>query len=149
MKWKGFDFSVDFTYQLGGKVYDSTYASLMNLSQGYGIHVDMLNAWSLDNLGSNIPRMQYNDINMASSSDRFLTSASYLSLQNITIGYSLPKSLTTKIGIQGLRFYVVGDNLWTWSKRQGLDPRQSITGGSSSDNYSSVRTISGGITVTF
>lgn len=149
VKWKGFDFSVDFTYQLGGKVYDSTYASLMNLSQGYGIHVDMLNAWSLDNLGSNIPRMQYNDINMASSSDRFLTSASYLSLQNITIGYSLPKSLTTKIGIQGLRFYVVGDNLWTWSKRQGLDPRQSITGGSSSDNYSSVRTISGGITVTF
>lgn len=149
LSWKGFDFSVDFTYQLGGLVYDSTYAGLMNLTQGYGIHVDMLNAWSLNNTGSNIPRMQFNDVNMASSSDRFLTSASYLSLQNVTIGYTLPKSWTSKIGLQGLRFYVVGDNLWTWSKRQGLDPRQSITGSASADHYSSVRTISGGLTVTF
>ena len=149
LKWKGLDVSVDFTYQIGGKVYDSTYASLMDLTQGYSIHVDMLNAWSADNLGSNIPRMQYNDTYMASSSDRFLTSASYLSLQNVTIGYTLPKSWTSKVGLQGLRLYVVGDNLWTWSKRQGLDPRQTITGSSSSDFYSSVRTISGGITVTF
>ena len=140
---------VDFTFQIVGKVYDSTYASLMDLTQGYSIHVDMLNAWSADNLGSNIPRMQYNDTYMASSSDRFLTSASYLSLQNVTIGYTLPKSWTSKVGLQGLRLYVVGDNLWTWSKRQGLDPRQTITGSSSSDFYSSVRTISGGITVTF
>ncbi len=149
LSWKGFDLSIDFTYQIGGKVYDSTYASLMDLQQGYSMHADMLDAWSVDNLGSNIPRLQFNDAYMASSSDRFLVSASYLTLQNVTLGYTLPQSITSKIGIQKLRLYVVGDNLWTWSERQGLDPRQTITGSSSSAYYSSVRTISGGITLTF
>ena len=150
LQWKGFDVSVDFTYQLGGKVYDGQYAQLMSFNRGQAIHADLLNAWSLDNTTSNIPRLQYNDYNEAgATSDRFLTSASYLSLQNVTIGYTLPKSITSKIGLQALRLYVVGDNLWTWSKRQGLDPRQSITGSSSGEIYSSVRTISGGITVTF
>lgn len=44
---------------------------------------------------------------------------------------------------------MVADNVWTWSKRQGLDPRQSITGGSSNSVYRPIRTVSGGITVTF
>jgi TonB-linked SusC/RagA family outer membrane protein len=149
LQWKGFDVSVDFTYQLGGYVYDGTYASLMGNNNGRAIHVDMLNAWSATNTNSNIPRWQYNDDRMNASSDRWLTSASYLSLQNITLGYTLPKSLTMKLGIQKIRIYGVADNIWVWSKRQGLDPRLSITGGSSSAYYSAVRTISGGITVTF
>ena len=86
---------------------------------------------------------------MAGSSDRFLTSASYLSLQNITLGYTLPKKWTTKIGIQKVRFYCVADNVWVWSKRQGLDPRVSITGSSGQGYYSPIRTISGGLSVTF
>ena len=149
VNWKGFDFSVDFTYQLGGYVYDGTYASLMSSSRGQAIHVDMLNAWSKDNTTSNIPRWQFNDDRMAAQSDRFLISASYLSLQNITLGYTLPKKLTSKIGIQKIRIYGVADNIWVWSKRQGLDPRQSITGSVSNAYYSAVRTISGGISVTF
>ena len=57
-------------------------------------------------------------------------------------------SLTQKIGVAKVRVYVVGDNIWVWSKRQGMDPRQSITGGGSQAYYGAVRTISGGITVT-
>lgn len=149
LAWKGIDFSVDFTYQLGGKVYDGTYASLMDINRGHAIHVDMLNAWSKDNTSSNIPRWQFNDDRMAAQSDRWLTSASYLSLQNITLGYTLPRNITSKIGVQKVRIYGVADNIWVWSKRQGLDPRQSITGSVSSAYYSAVRTISGGISVTF
>jgi len=122
---------------------------LMSSSRGQAIHVDMLNAWSKDNTTSNIPRWQFNDDRMAAQSDRFLISASYLSLQNITLGYTLPKKLTSKIGIQKIRIYGVADNIWVWSKRQGLDPRQSITGSVSNAYYSAVRTISGGISVTF
>lgn len=149
VQWKGFDFSVDFTYQLGGYVYDGTYASLMSSSNGQAIHVDMYDAWSPENTGSNIPRWQYADDRMGAQSDRWLTSASYLTLQNITLGYTLPKSLTQKLGINKVRIYGVADNIWTWSKRQGLDPRQSVTGSVSSAYYSAVRTISGGISVTF
>ncbi|MBR6945581.1 MAG: TonB-dependent receptor [Prevotella sp.] len=147
--WKGFDFSADFQYQIGGLVYDGSYAGNMGFSTGHAIHVDMLDAWSADNPDSNIPRMQFNDSYMASSSDRFLTDASYLTLANVTVGYTLPKSFVRKIGLQKVRFYAVGDNIWTWSKRQGLDPRQSITGSTTNSYYKPIRTISGGITVTF
>jgi hypothetical protein len=65
------------------------------------------------------------------------------------LGYTLPLKWVKPLGVQKIRLYGVADNIWVWSKRQGLDPRMSITGGASSSYYSSVRTISGGITVTF
>jgi TonB-linked SusC/RagA family outer membrane protein len=149
VSWKGIDFSIDFQYQLGGKVYDGTYSSLMGASRGSAIHVDMQNSWTPDNTNTNIPRFQYNDTYMAASSDRFLTSASYLTLSNITLGYTLPKKITSKIYLQNVRIYFVADNIWTWSKRQGLDPRQSISGSNTNSYYKPIRTISGGISVTF
>ena len=153
LKWKGFDFSIDFAYQLGGKVYDSEYASLMgsptSSSRGSAMHADILKAWTPENTSSNIPRHQFGDTYTNSASDRFLTSASYLSLQNINFGYTLPKSLTRKIYVENLRVYVAADNVFLWSKRQGLDPRMSISGATSTAYYAPIRSISGGLTVTF
>ena len=149
LDYKGFDVSVDFQYQLGGKVYDSSYASLMGMDNGYGMHKDLLNAWSPSNTGSSIPRYNYADTRMNASSDRFLEKASYLSLQNITLGYTLPAGLLRKLDISKIRVYAVADNIWVWSARRGLDPRQSITGGASQAYYSSIRSISAGVNVTF
>ena len=147
--WKGLDFSVDFQYQIGGQVYDGAYAGLMNCSAGQAIHVDMEKAWTPENTNTSVPRWQYGDSYMSAGSDRFLTDASYLSLSNITLGYTLPAQWMQTVGLQKVRVYMVADNVWTWSKRQGLDPRQSITGGSSNSVYRPIRTVSGGITVTF
>jgi TonB-linked SusC/RagA family outer membrane protein len=154
-RYKGFDLSVDFVFQLGGKVYDYDYASLMacpttTSGRGSAIHVDMLKAWTTDNTDSNIPRWQLNDSYAAAQSDRFLTSGSYLSLQNVNFGYTLPAHIAKSLKLQKFRVYVTGDNLWLWSKRQGLDPRQSFSGaGSTGSYYSSIRTISGGVSLTF
>ena len=151
LSYKGIDLSVDFTYQLGGQVYDGDYASLMASpyasGKGTNFHADLFNSWTPDNTNSNIPRFQFGD--NPYSSDRFLTSASYLSLQNINLGYTLPASLTRKIEIEKIRVYLSADNVWYWSKRQGLDPRQSITGSVTNTYYAPMRTISGGITLTF
>lgn len=149
LTYKNFDFSADFTYQIGGKVYDSDYASAMAGSKGHAFHADLLNAWTPENNTSNIPRLQYNDSYTGASSNRFLTNASYLNLQNITFGYTLPSSCCRTLGLEKLRIYATADNVWLWSKRQGLDPRQSISGGITSAYYAAVRTISGGITITF
>ena len=150
--WKGFDLSVDFSFQIGGQVYDSDYASMMGSptsnSKGSNIHADMLNAWTESN-NSNIPRMQFNDQYTAGTSDRFLTDASYLSLNNVNFGYTFPKLWTKKVGVETLRLYVAADNIWVWSKRQGLDPRQSITGSVTGSYYAPIRTVSGGVTLTF
>lgn len=148
-KYKGIDFAADFAYQIGGQVYDSDYAAAMAGTKGHAFHADLLNAWTPENSASNIPRLQYNDSYTAYTSDRFLTNASYLSLQSITLGYTLPSRLCRTMGMEKLRIYATADNVWVWSKRQGLDPRQSITGSVTSAYYAPMRTISGGITLTF
>ena len=153
LSFKGFDLSVDFAYQIGGQVYDSDYAAAMasptSNSKGSVFHEDILNAWTPENNTSNIPRLQYGDNYTASSSDRWLTDASYLSLQNINLGYTFPTKVVHSMGISKLRVYATADNVWLWSKRQGLDPRQSISGGATSSYYAPIRTVSAGVNLTF
>ena len=153
LSFKGFDVAVDFAYQIGGQVYDGDYAAAMSSptgnSRGSVFHEDILNAWTPENATSNIPRLQFEDKYTAASSDRFLTDASYLSLQNINVGYTLPAKAVRAMGISKLRVYAAADNVWVWSKRQGLDPRQSITGGASASYYAPIRTVSAGVNLTF
>ncbi|WP_316250685.1 SusC/RagA family TonB-linked outer membrane protein [Parabacteroides acidifaciens] len=153
LSFKGFDLSVDFAYQIGGQVLDSDYSSMMNsprsTSKGSAFHEDLLKAWTPQNSASSIPRLQFGDQFTASTSDRFLTSASYLSLQNINFGYTLPTNWVRTLGLGKLRVYMAADNVFLWSKRQGLDPRQSINGEVTASYYAPIRTISGGLTVTF
>ena len=148
LTFKGFYFSIAFAYQLGGRILDYTYQSLMSTdAQGSAWHVDMLNAWTPENKNTNVPRMNVNDIYVSYSSDRWLTSSNYLSLQNITFGYTLPKNWTRKLQVEGVRLYFVADNVALLTARKGLDPRQGYV---ASDNvYSPIRTISGGISLNF
>ena len=153
-RWKGIDASINFEFQIGGKIYDSQYAGLMtpatsSSDNGMTYHVDVLNAWTPNNTSSNIPRWQYGDAYAAYDSDRFLTNASYLNFQSFTVGYTLPKHWTSKIKIASVRIYASGENLALWSKRKGLDPRQSFESVTSINSYAPVRTISGGLQVTF
>ena len=149
----GFDFSISFAYSVGGKVMDYGYQQLMTVPTagltGMALHKDLLNAWSETNTGSNIPRLQYGDNYAAYTSDRFLTDGSWLSLQNISLGYSLPKKWITPLGITNLRLNVSGENLTYWSKRKGLDPRINSYGGATNTKYAPSRTIMGGISVSF
>ncbi len=151
LNYKWFDLSVSFDYQLGGQMYDSTYANLMGNPTSTGVgsnfHADILNAWTPENKNSNIPRLQYDDV--ARSTDRWLTSASYLSLANIVFGFTLPENITHKLQLSKVRVYFNADNVWLWSKRQGLDPRLSITGGGNATYYSPIRALSGGINIQF
>ena len=153
LEYYGFDFSVAFTYSIGGLFYDSGYAGFMasptSMDIGGNFHKDILKAWTPDNQNSDIPRLQYQDQYSASESDRFLTDASYLNIQNAQLGYTLPERVTQKMHISRLRVYLACDNIAYWSRRHGFDPRQSLTGATSSVMNSPIRTISGGINLTF
>ena len=149
----GFDLSATFDYQLGGRVYDSRYSSLMapvaGDPSGYTFHKDYAKAWSPNNTASDIPRWHAGDQYSNATSDRFLTDASYLNFQSFAIGYTIPAKLTRKANISKIRIYVAGENLGFWSARQGLDPRYSFGGNTSVATYSPVRNISGGLQMTF
>ena len=149
----GFDLSIAFAYSVGGKVMDWGYQSLMKSptseSTGEAMHQDLLNAWSTSNTGSDIPRLQYGDQYSNYTSDRFLIDGSWLSLQNITLGYTLPKKWVNTLGLSNVRLTVSGENLTYWSKRKGLDPRIAINGSIENTKYAASRTILGGISVQF
>ena len=149
----GVDFSINFTYQIGGKQYDNTYAQFMSTPSttlGYNYHKDLYNSWTPENRNTDIPRFQYNEqYSGASASTRFLTNASYLNLQNINLGYTFPADWTKKLAINSLRIYLSAENVCYWSKRKGFDPRQSFSGATNATYYSPMRTISGGVTFKF
>ena len=154
----GFDLSAQFSFQLGGRYYDGTYQSLMHTDSSVGSawHKDVLKSWSEDNRNSNIPRLD-GDISVGQSAvDRFLISSNYLSINNVTVGYTFPERWMDKIGVASLRVYFAADNLAVASARKGVDPRYSIglgsfTSGSglNSGSYSAMRTLTGGLTLTF
>jgi hypothetical protein len=77
-----------------------------------------------------------------------LITSNYLSINNVTLGYTLPKSFTRKMGVESLRIYGVADNLALFSARKGLDPRQGYVA-SEGATYGALRTISGGIKLVF
>lgn len=155
LQYRGFDFGIQFSYQLGGKILDIGYLGGLNTSSasniGRAFHADILDAWTPDNTNTNIPALNImNEYNLADLSycDFYLTKSDYLSLNNITLGYTLPGSLTSRFGIESIRVYGAAENVALWAKRKGLDPRRGLVGVNST-TYSAIRTISGGIKVVF
>ncbi len=148
-----FDFSMQCAYSIGGLTYDYGYANIMSnptaSSVGSRWHKDVLQAWSPENPSSDIPRWYFNDLNTADRSNRFLINGSYLNLQNVQAGYTLPDQFTSRFKVRSLRLYVSCDNVYYWSKRKGLDPRRSIKGDGASGIISPFRTYSGGISLQF
>lgn len=145
----GVDLSAQFAYQLGGWTLDSNYQSLMSAgSAGTNWHKDIFRRWTPQNTDTDVPRVQNRYQEASQTSTRFLTKASYISLKNVTVGYTFPKTLTQKARISNLRVYVIGDNLWYMSKRRGLDVRQSFSG-AAGFTYSALRTVSAGLSFTF
>ncbi|MGM9737249.1 MAG: SusC/RagA family TonB-linked outer membrane protein [Candidatus Cryptobacteroides sp.] len=149
LRFFGFDVSATFAYQIGGWTMDSNYASLMSAgSLGTNWHKDIFRRWTPQNTDTAVPRVQDGFQEANQMSTRFLTKSSYLSLRNATVGYTIPAHLLSKAKIQNLRIFLTGDNLWYISYRRGLDVRQSFSG-STGFTYSALRTVSGGVSLTF
>ena len=153
LSWKGIDFGISFGYQIGGKVMDYGYMNHINAgtssAMGRNWSVDILNAWTPENPYTVIPRLnntesQYN----IGSTNYFMADASYLALNNITLGYTLPQNWTRKIKLESVRIYGAADNVALWSARKGLDPRQGYWS-SNATTYTGMRCISGGVKVVF
>ena len=145
-----FDLAVQFSYQFGGKFYDSQYANLMHSGDlGRTWHTDIRNRWTPENTTSDIPRLEFANQKLLSLSDRFMVSSNYLSLRNVSLGYTFKQEIVEKLGLTKLRYYLTADNVYLWSKRKGLDPRTSLAGSNDYAVYSPIRTVSMGLTLNF
>ena len=148
----GFDLSVNLNFQIGGLARDYVYASLMHTGAATATnwHKDIYKAWTPTNTQTDVPRFKDNETYAQNAlSSRFITNASYLNLQNVNFGYTLPSKLTRKMGIETIRIYFSGENLGFVSMRKGFDPRYNIAGYTNPELYSPIRTLSGGIKLVF
>ena len=147
--YKNFDLSLFLYYSIGGKIYDGNYVDLMHSgTMGVNWSTDILDRWTPENRNTNVPKVSTQSTQAGSQSTRFLYDASYLRLRNVTLGYSLPSKITSKMKIKSLRFYVKADNLFTVTRQKGLDPAVNA-GGWASGGLTSVRAISGGLDLKF
>jgi hypothetical protein len=159
----GVTLSVTCSYGIGGWGYDNTYAQLMSSDKAgsYNWHIDMRNAWNrmmtdaekeaiAAQGAAGIPRLSNGADRYANmGSTRFLTSSSFLSLNNIRVGYTFPKKLIEKIKLNTLNIYVSADNLAILSARKGFNPMASFTSTTDSYQYTPLSTIMGGIKLQF
>lgn len=121
--YKGFDLSMLFGCGFGNKLYNANKYYYEGMNSGSNFLASTLNAWTPQNKNTDIPRAVYQDPNgNARESDRFLEKGDFLKLRQLQIGYTLPKHLAKKVYMDRCRIYVSGENLFTITSYDGVDP---------------------------
>jgi len=145
IRFKGFSLSALLIYQMGGKIYDGAYASLMGSGYHNAKHVDILNRWKNPGDITVVPRMDAGrTTDFDAASDRWLIDASFLNIRSITLGYAIPKTIAQKLHLENAQLYVSGENFFMSSRRSGMNVQQNF-GGTTSNVYSPAKSLVLGI----
>ena len=161
-QWKGFDFSMfwqgvlkrDFDPGENSMVFWGTTGSGQWWSTSFKDHMDYFRAEDTTSpLGANVnsyyPRPLFNNKNHKTQT-AYLQNAAYMRLKNLQLGYTLPKSLINKIGLQNVRVYVSGENLLTITGLSDtMDPETAGIGKQGGTVYPLSRVYSFGLSVNF
>lgn len=148
LSYKNWQVSANFVYTIGGQIYNRDKMSLLHQSgNGSTWSTDMLDRWTPGNTDTDVARLTTNPKSAwTNESDRFLVDRSFLKLKNLTLSYSLPQELLRKANLSSVNVFLQGENLFTWTKVQGLDPEQTFDG-STYYRYPAMKTISLGLNV--
>ncbi|WP_066219025.1 SusC/RagA family TonB-linked outer membrane protein [Formosa haliotis] len=121
LTYKSFDFSMNWYAAIGQEIMNGFDA----WAYGFGRHKDQIYQWSEANPETSIPAFR-GDIrthrNFIGYSDLYLEDGSYLRLRQATIGYSLPKKTSEKLGLARFRLYATAQNALTFTSYSGYNP---------------------------
>jgi TonB-linked SusC/RagA family outer membrane protein len=122
--YKGFDLTVFFNAQLGQKI---NFYGVGRFSSANGRFednqtADQLNSWTSTNRDTDIPEARLFFNNGAQPSSRFIYEGSFVRLRNVTLSYTIPRNIISKIKMSNARIFVTGQNLLTFTKYKGWDP---------------------------
>lgn len=151
--WKKLSFSAMFQGVGGAQAMNvSKYMLLSDVEGNFNRSREILNAWSPDNRGSNIPILSKNDNNgnFSTASDWYLEDASYLRLKNVTLSYDLSDVFCKWSHLNDrnsrLSVFLSGENLATITRYSGMDPE---CGGWDALKYPVSRVFSLGVKLTY
>lgn len=147
--YEGFDLSIDLQGQTGNKIFNG---KEVVRPDPYNFEQHVMNRWTGPGTSNTEPRPSFGGYNY-SPSDRFIQNGSFLRLRNVMLGYTIPSGITGKIGIQKLRIYVKGSNLFTLTKFTGYTPEigstDVLSNGIDNGTYPIPAVYSAGINLTF
>ena len=149
------DFDLNFSFQgsYGAKIFNALNQQLEISTLGTNAAATLEDRWTPANPSNEIPRASSSPVGIVS--ERYVEDASFLRLKLITLGYTLPKSVSSKLGAKSVKFYVSAENLITWTKYTGYDPEVSsyeqnnLYPGIDFGSYPNSRTFISGLNVTF
>jgi TonB-linked SusC/RagA family outer membrane protein len=134
LTYKNFELSLVLSGSQGGDIFNWTRTELEGMTNIWSnqlasaanaarVNTDDVNNPYLINKGTGVPRVTSNDNNdNRRSSDRYIEDGSYLRIQNISLGYTLPARWVNRLAIKQVRVYVNLQNLYTFTKYSGFDP---------------------------
>jgi len=136
-EYSNFDLSVFFQGQTGNKIYSQVNMDIEGFYRPFNITQRVYDQrWRGEGTSDDMPRVSYNGAsNNKYPSSRFLEDGSYVRLKNLQVGYTIPEKVVSRLRIKSLRFYVSGQNLWTWTNYTGLDPEMHISDNVKRDAY--------------
>lgn len=145
--FKNFDISFLTTYSVGGKIMDGLYDGAMNVMYaGNNWHKNKLRRWRKSGDITDVPMVEIGG--NYSSVGESLIDASYFAIKNITVGYTLPTSISSKARIKSFRLFFTADNIALFSHLDGMDPQASFMG-TVSYSYSPSKVFALGLDINF
>jgi TonB-linked SusC/RagA family outer membrane protein len=140
--YRQWDIALAFAGSQGARLYNALQRRLELTGDSYNVLSTVKKAWTPENGGNSLP-LASNARPFSYIDSRYVQSASYLKLRNLTIGYRLRLPKTFPLGV---RFYATATNLFTITPYKGYDPE--VSGGTDSGAYPSSRTFSFGVNLT-
>lgn len=136
LTYKGFDVNTYFYFVTGNKIFNVSkwFTDFYPSFAGAAISERVKQSWTPSNTGATIPIFESasNFSTNTQASSFYVEDGSYFRMQNLQIGYTFPKTILNKLGMQRLRVSGSVNNLFTISKYQGLDP---AVGGNADTNF--------------
>ena len=137
--WKNFDFNMFIQGVLKQDWYPGSSYNFWGLNAGPWTNLQKYqyeNSWTTEHTDAYLPRIKgyaatyWSGAEMLQANTRYLQNSAYLRLKSISIGYSIPENLISKVKLQQLRIYATGENLLTWTgiKNPYIDPEASLNG---------------------
>ncbi|SDL49349.1 SusC/RagA family TonB-linked outer membrane protein [Kriegella aquimaris] len=153
MSYKGFDFRTVFQGVLGRDVEKGVFGYDARANQN--MDTWFLDRWTPENTDTDVPRVargyKYNtSLFVGPAISSAIVDASYLRMKHIEVGYSLPQDVISKFGIQKMRWFISGENVFTVTNfTDGYDPEDSRTFNNNNDSYPLAKTFSLGVNLIF
>ncbi len=155
-RYRNLDLSIFLQGSYGAEIYNFMKWQLERMNNVYyNQSTAVMDRYTATNKNGTLPRFTNTNTNNTAMSDRYVEDGSYIRVQNITLGYRLPKTLINKLKMNNLRVYATVQNLYTFTKYSGYDPEVGSYNNSirlmnvDAGHYPNPRTFLGGVSVEF